>query len=92
MNVGQLKKLLENIDDDIKVVSSFIVESGMSYSCGFDQDVDVEVNNVGQFNLEVSDPDNIDFDNDVFDFNEEMLVNKKKVLVISSSSYETCHE
>lgn len=92
MNVGELRKLLEGIDDNIPVVNQLTMEQGRGCNGGMDYSPSISLCGVGELEhsfMEDSDPDDDDWE---YDEEEGLYTNKEKWLVIGGDCEEDWYQ
>ena len=93
MNVGELRKLLEGMDDDIPVVNQIVMEQGRGCNGGMDECPRVELCNPGEvehsFMDECGSPDEDDWE---YDEEEGSYTNKETWLVIHGDCEEDWYQ
>ncbi len=96
MNVGQLKKLLENIDDDVSVVNQVTMEQGRGCNGGMDESPRIELCLPGEvehsFMDECSSTPDKDDDDWEYDEEEGSYTNKETWLVIHGDCEEDWYQ
>jgi len=92
MNVGQLKKLLSKIDDDIPVVNQISMEQGRGCNGGMDECPSIDLCKPGE--VEHSFMDECGPDDDDWEYDEDggYYTNKETWLVINGSCDEDWYQ
>ena len=87
MKLKDLRMMIDNLkelDGDVDVVSGFYIEMGRGGSFGLDENFNMVVKDVGEYDLECD--ENFEGDVDVWDKSENRIKNKNKMIVIDCDS------